>query len=205
MEAERMAAPCLECGGQTEAEVCGICSSWQAVELAAAASADLARATWTAAAASAGRERTADLAAAGVRAEAEQAASRGRVEGATEETAACMARLAAELTAWERRTAAASSLALGTRADADADAAAAFEAELRRTHVHPSADDAHRAARAAAEAARLRAAEHLVAAALADGQGCRREAVLQPDETDPYLLGAARVRAELRRTSSRAA
>ncbi|WP_327309827.1 hypothetical protein OG730_41830 (plasmid) [Streptomyces sp. NBC_01298] len=202
LEAERMAAPCLECGGQTEAEVCGICSSWQAVELAAAESADLARVTWTAAASLAARERTADHAAAEVRAEAEQAASRGRVEGATAETAACMAKLAAELTAGERRRAALATLALGSRAEAEA--AGAFEAELRRTHLHPSADDAHRSARAAAEAARLRVAEHLVAAALAEGRERRREEP-QLDETDPYRLGAARVRAELRRTSSRAA
>ncbi|MFE2852721.1 hypothetical protein ACFXJO_16525 [Streptomyces lavendulae] len=202
LEAERLAAPCLSCGGQTEAEVCGICSSRKAVELAAAESADLARATWTTAASPAGREGTADLAAAEVRAEAEQAASRGRVEGATEETAACMAKIAAELTARERRRAALAALARGRRADAEA--TAAFEAELRRTHLHPSADDAHRAARAAAEAARLRAAEHLVAAALAEGRERRREAPRR-DETDPYQLGAARVRAEMRRTSSRAA
>ncbi|MEU9415962.1 hypothetical protein [Streptomyces sp. NPDC048272] len=202
LEAERKAAPCLECGGQTEADVCSICTSWEAVELAAAECGDLARATWTAAVSPASRERTADQAADEVRAEAEQAASRGRVEGATEETAACMAKLTAELISWKRRSTVLAALAGEARADAEA--AAAFEAELRRAPLHPSVDDAHRAARAAAEAARLRTAEYLVAAALAEGRARRRKAPLQ-DEADPYRLGTARVRAEFHRTKAKAA
>ncbi|MFD4243666.1 hypothetical protein ACFWP3_19020 [Streptomyces sp. NPDC058525] len=200
--AARREAPCQECGRRMEADVCGICICWKAVEMAAAETGDLVRATWTVPTAPAAREWAADQAAAEVRTEAEQAANRGRAQGATEETSACMAKLAAELTAWERQQSALAPLAQDARADAEA--TAAFETEMRRTHLHPSTDDARRAARAAAQAARKRAAEHLVAAALADGRERRRETP-QSEEPDPYRLGAARVRARMHRPGSSAA
>ncbi|MFD6465343.1 hypothetical protein [Streptomyces goshikiensis] len=200
--AVRREAPCLDCGRQTAADVCGICSSWRAVEAAASEAGDVTRAVGTGDRAPTVLARVAERAVADVRAEADLAASRGRAEGAAEETASCMAKLAAELTAWERRSAALDALAHEARADAEA--AAAFEAELRRAHLHPSADDAQRAARAAAEAARLRTAEHLVAVALAEGRARRRGAP-QQDEADPYRVGAARVRAEIHRAKAKVA
>ncbi|MFE4309203.1 hypothetical protein ACFRR6_24500 [Streptomyces sp. NPDC056891] len=200
--AARRAAPCQECGRQTAAEVCAICSGWKAVEIAAAETADLARARWTGPTAPAAGDRAAEQAAAEVRGEAEQAASRGRAQGATEETAVLMAKLTAELTAWERRQSALASLAQDARADAEA--AAAFETEMRRSHLHPPANDARRAASAAAEAARLRVAEHLMATALMEGRERRREPQ-RMQQPDPYRLAAARVRAEIRRPKLRAA
>ncbi|MFJ5635057.1 hypothetical protein ACIQF5_20770 [Streptomyces goshikiensis] len=200
--AVRKEAPCLDCGRQTAADVCGICSSWRAVEAAASEAGDVTRAVGTGDRAPTVLARVAERAAADVRAEAKLAASRGRAEGAAEETASCMAKLAAELTACEHRSAALDALAHEARADAEA--IAAFEAELRRSHLHQSADDAQRAARAAAEAARLRTAEHLVAAALAERRARRRGAP-QQDEADPYRVGAARVRAEIHRAKAKVA
>ncbi|MCP3822773.1 hypothetical protein NLX86_33250 [Streptomyces sp. A3M-1-3] len=194
-EAERRLRPCAMCGRSEAAGLCGICANGQAVERVIAEAVETAMAA---------RARPGDLARqrevaarveAEIRAEVERAAADGRAQGAIEETASLMGKLTAESAAATSRRSALAQFAFGP--DAEAEAQAARAAELRRGHLHPSVKDAQEAAEEAAWVARWRTAEHLLTSRIAAVRA-QRPAPPEPDEPDPYMLAAARVRAQIR-------
>ncbi|MGW1496838.1 hypothetical protein [Streptomyces sp. NPDC002402] len=195
-EATRRARPCAVCGRGNAGGLCGICRNGQTVEQVIAEAVDTAVASGEGPVNSVGQSEIASRVETQIRAEVEQAEALGRSQGADEEAASLMGRLAAELTAAEGRRFALAKFARGPEACAEAEAA--FDAQLRRRHLHESEDKALEAAREAGAVARWRAAEHLMTTRTVAVRA-RRAAPPEPREPDPYTLAAARVRAQIRR------
>ncbi len=201
LEAQLREQPCAVCGLARSGGLCEICGNARTAEAAVAEAVEIGLAA---------RERLGTAEAEAEFARRVESAVRGQVEaqvdqavaeGATELTASLLRRLAAEQQRSLFRQEALQLFATGP--EAEAEAKAAFAARMRRWHLH-ECDGQHDCqafvredAEHVAYMARWRAAEHLLKQRLAAVQAQR--AVPPVGEPDPYRVGAARVRAAMRR------
>ncbi|MFH9425451.1 hypothetical protein [Streptomyces sp. NPDC017529] len=195
--ARRPQTPCDRCGEPASAGLCGVC--WadeetealvtQAVALAAAGCGDPDDPAMTAA--------LAGMAEQEARSRIQDACARLASAGGTDEVVALQARLTAQSVVHEFRATAL--LLLGTSSpQAEAEARSAYAAQMRRRHLHPSAEAARQAAQEAGEEARRRTAEYLLTQRSNAWLAVRASAAAAPvpaARCAVYEAGAARARA----------
>lgn len=193
----RPMTPCDRCGEPAPAGLCGVC--WadeeiealitQAVALAAAGCGDPDDPGMTAA--------LADMAEQEARSRIQDACARLASAGGTDEVVALQARLTAQSVVDEYRATALRMLGTSSP-QAEAEARSAYAAQLRRRHLHPSAETARQAAQEAGEEARRRTAEYLLTQRSNAWLAVRASAAAAPvpaARCAVYEAGAARARA----------
>ncbi|MFI2241179.1 hypothetical protein [Streptomyces chrestomyceticus] len=195
--APRPEMPCSRCGEPATAALCGVC--WadeetealvtQAVALAAAGCGEPDDPEMTAA--------LAGMAEQEARSRIQDACVHLASAGGTDEVVALQARLTAQSVVHEFR--AIVLLMLGNSSpQAEAEARSAYAAQMRRRHLHPSAEAARQAAQEAGEEARHRTAEYLLTQRSNAWLAARSSAAAAPvpaARCAAYEAGAARARA----------
>ncbi|WP_159393933.1 hypothetical protein [Streptomyces sp. NRRL F-5755] len=193
----RSVTPCSRCGEPASAGLCGVC--WadeetetlvtQAVALAAAGCGDPDDPGMPAV--------LADMAEQEARSRIQDACARLASAGGTDEVVALQARLTAQSVVDEYRATAL--LMLGDSSpQAEAEARSAYAAQLRRRHLHPSAEAARQAAQEAGKEARRRTVEYLLTQRSRAWLAARSSAAVAPASAAraaAYGAGAARARA----------
>ncbi|MFC5150047.1 hypothetical protein [Streptomyces aureoversilis] len=201
LEDKERAQPCVECGRARARGLCELCGNARASEAAIAEAVEIGLTA---------REYLGSVAE-GEFASRLEAEIRSRVghsvdqvldQGATELTASLLRRLASEEQRSQIRRETVELFARGREADAEAEAA--FAAQMRQHHLH-QCDGQHdcqafirEKAEQVAWTTRCRVAEHLLEQGLVAVR-TQRAALPVPVKLDAYALGAARVRAALRR------
>ena len=202
-EEEWTAVPCEDCGAADAAGLCGTCSETRNLERLRREAVTVAAAAWADPSDPEEVRREADAIEDTLRrridAAQQQLAERaGAAEEVTEHSRVLAARLAVEDVLAECRTSALEHLA--SSAHAEEEAQEAYSATMRSWRRYGTRACARKAAGEAAEVARQRAARHQLALRAGVLQGTVPADVLTVGaEPDPYALGAARARAELRK------
>ncbi|KWT63887.1 hypothetical protein ADL21_00600 [Streptomyces albus subsp. albus] len=193
------ARPCRQCGAPEAGGLCGVCRARNETEALLRQAVASAVAGCGCPVGSDAAARLAANAEAAMRIRVQHAYDQTRKGGGNEVTAAVTGRLTAESLLREHHQSALGALGHGSKAEAEADQARA--AQRRRRHLHPTAEAAEQAADTAAQEARQRTAEHLLATRstawlTAQAPAPAEETALR-GRAAMYAAGAAKVRAAL--------